>query len=192
MTAQIKRALLLLVSLSVVPNLSIGAKLMCPEAPEDSHRKEIVATSAPEVKVRANAQDDSRRWAEIVKPLTQKAIKAAKAQRAIAIQEGIEHGCPSNQTFVGQFVPAPDRASGCEHKIVTRPGDEGHVYVQVIAVCKYDWMCCTNEESVPAHVAPPASSKPTGYKLEGPITGNAGGVVQSSGATTAPSNPKLK
>ena len=98
--------------LSALPSLLLAGKLICPDTLDDSHHRDVMATSAPEIKVRANSQEDGRHWSEIIKPLTQKAIKLAKTQRSTAIEDGVEHGCPSSQVYVGQLMPVPDKPSG--------------------------------------------------------------------------------
>jgi hypothetical protein len=135
--------------------------LTCPDSGDELHHKDVLATSAPEIKTRAANQGDSALWAKIVKPLTQKAIKLAKDQRAVGIEDGVEHACTSPQTYVAQIVNVPDTTSGCEHHVVTRPAEADHIYVQVIATCKYDWSCCSPKESKAMHSA--------GFTLEGPL-----------------------
>jgi len=168
--------------------LVMAGQLMCPDTSDSSHTREVMATSSPEIKVRAGSQDDSHRWAEIVKPLTQKAIKLAKAQRTTQIEDGIEHGCNSMEQYVGQILPVPDKPSGCDHRIVTRPADSEHIWVEVVAICKYDWACCTPD----AKGAHAASGNATGYALEGPISGNSASSVSSAPATSAPVPTKAK
>ncbi len=165
--------------------LSIGvgahahaARMQCPDAPDQIHAREITATSAPEVKLRTRLQDDSSGWKAAVRPLISKAVSLAKAERAASIESGVENGCKSPQIFIGQLTPTT-QVSGCDHRIVTRPADEGHVWVQVIAICKYTSMCCTMEEPAPAGTKSEAHA--AGVTLEGPITGQ-----PASPSTSAP------
>jgi hypothetical protein len=137
-----------------------------------------VATSAPEVKVRASSQGDSHRWSQITKPLVQKAIKLAKAQRATTIEDGIERACQAPEQFVAQLLPVPERPSGCDHRIVTRPADGEMLFVQVIATCRYNWSCCTVEDT--------GAKTGAGYSLEGPL----GGTPPTTSSTTAPTKQK--
>lgn len=134
---------------------------VCPDTGNDLHHREVLATSAPEIKARSGAPDDSSVWAKTVKPLTTKAIRLAKEARSKAIEDGIEHSCSAPQTYVAQMVNAADTSSGCEHKIITRPADGEHIWVQVVATCKYDWSCCS-----------PKGSGRSGFFLEGPLGGN--------------------
>jgi len=150
--------------LLLMPAAALAGKLICPDTLDDAKHREVMATSSPEVKVRASAQGDSKRWLEVIRPLTQKAVKQAKTQRAELIQQGIEHSCTLPQQYVGQIIPVPDRASGCESRVVTRPGESDFIWVQVIATCKYDWACCTPES------LPGAVGAAVGYTLEGPLT----------------------
>jgi hypothetical protein len=156
--------------------------LNCPDTPDAVHVREVVATSAPEVKVRAALQNDSKKWQEIVRPLTQKAIKSAKTQRSVLIQEGVEKSCTSPQLYVAQIVPASAKPSGCDHKIVTRPAEENTMWVQVIATCKFAWACCIPQEIN-------SSESSTGYKLEGPLNPN---VPQGSQPSVSSSTPPVK
>lgn len=150
-----------------------SSKLSCPDSVDAIHQKEIMATSAPEVKVRKTAQNDGKLWIETTRPLTQKAIKLAKKARSEQIQNGIETSCMAGQVFVGQIVPLGDKPSGCEHHVVTRPADDEHLYVQVIASCRYDWACCGVEAATSLK-----AGATTGFVLEGPLS--------QSSATPAP------
>jgi hypothetical protein len=150
-----------------VPTVALGGTLVCPDSLDDMQGRDVMATSAPEVKVRATTQNDGKRWAEIVRPLTVKAVKQAKAQRAMLMQEGIEKACPSNQYYVGRLIPVPERVSGCEQRVVTRPADDEHLWVQVVAICKYDSACCTTEEAKLPDVTPalePSAQPPAQQK----------------------------
>ena len=138
-----------------------ASEWMCPETSNDLHHRQVLATSAPEIKVRSATQDVSASWVKTLKPLTTKAIRLAKEERSKAIQDGIERSCIAPQTYFAQLVNVPDTASGCEHKIVTRPADGEHIWVQVVATCKYDWSCCS-----------PKGSGRAGFSLEGPLGGN--------------------
>lgn len=144
----------------LVPGFSLGEKLVCPDVATYDKAKEVMATSSPEVKVRASSQNDSRRWLEIIRPLIQKAAKQAKMDRSKIMQEGIEKYCPAPEIYVGQIIPVEGKATGCDHKIVTRPAEEGAIWVQAVAICKYSWSCCS-PEVMPA--------QPAGYTLEGPM-----------------------
>ena len=155
-------------------------KLSCPDSDDDLHAQESTATSAPEIKLSKASPEDGHRWAKAVKPLTIKAIKLAKAQRASAMEEGIEHNCPSPQIYVGQLNPLSAQGSGCEHRIVTRPADGEHVWVQVVAICKYTWSCCSVDEGKSARAA---SGNSAGFTLEGPL---------NPGPTPAPSGKSIK
>jgi hypothetical protein len=164
-----------------------AGRLQCPDSPDGIHTRDIVATSAPEIKASQASKDDTTRWNKIIHPLTLKAIKLAKAQRASVIEDGIEQSCPANLVYVAQLLPFPDKPSGCDHRIVTRPGDNGGLFVQVIATCRYTWSCCSPEEA--------RSSKPSpvSYKLEGPLnpTPSANDVTPAP-STAAPSKPVKK
>ncbi len=139
---------------------SRAGEWVCPDSGNDLHHREVLATSAPEAKVRSAVQDEAAAWAKTVKPLTAKAVKLAKEERSKAIEDGIEHSCSAPQTYVAQLVNAPETASGCEHKIVTRPADAEHLWAQVVATCKYDWSCCS-----------PKGSGRAGFSIEGPVGG---------------------
>ena len=89
-----------------------GAEWICPDSGNDLHHREVLATSAPEVKVRTTIQDDSAAWVKTLKPLTTKAIRLAKEERSKAIQEGVERSCNAPQTYVAQIVNVADTASG--------------------------------------------------------------------------------
>jgi hypothetical protein len=142
--------------------------LECPEG-DALHHAEATATSAPEVKVRAGA--DIR---ATLKPLTQKALRLAREQRAAAMQRGIEEACPAPQVYVGEVA---EYRSGCETRTITRPGDAGHEWVQVVAICKYDWTCC-------GPVAGKAASGP-GITLQGPLAAQASTPTAPSGTRPA-------
>lgn len=142
-----------------------SSKLSCPDSVDAIHQKEVMATSAPEVKVRKSAQNDGKSWGDIVRPLTIKAIKLAKKARSEQIQHGIETSCMTGQVFVGQIVPLGDKPSGCEHHVIARPADDEHLFVQVIATCRYDWACCATDTA-----APLKAGATTGFVLEGPIS----------------------
>lgn len=145
--SRISLILLLMTALNVV-HRGWAATLMCSDSSNDLHHREVMATSAPEVKARATSEDDEAHWAKIVRPLTLKAVKLAKIQRAAAIEDGIEHSCSSSEQYVAQIIPVPNQVSGCEHHAVTRAGENGQVWVQVVAVCKYDWVCCSPEAKI--------------------------------------------
>ena len=154
------------VSLFILGAVDVHAgRLICPDNPEDLHAREAMATSSPEVKIRVETQKDSSKYPQIIKPLVVKAIKAAKEQRSKAIQEGIEQACEAPQQYVARLLPVPHRSSGCDHRIVTRIADPGHLWVQVVATCKYDWTCCMPEEAK-------ATGGSVGFTLEGPVTGS--------------------
>jgi len=157
--SRVTTAVTVLASIVLLARGSEAAKLMCPDTLTDDKTREVMATSAPEIKVRASAQNDSQKWMEVVRPLIRKAAKLAKEQRSKIIAEGVENSCSAPQQYVGQTIPVPDKASGCDHKIVIRSADDEHVWVQAVAVCKYDWACCSFEDS----------SKTAGYMLEGPM-----------------------
>jgi hypothetical protein len=152
--------------------------LNCPDTPDAVHVRDVMSTSAPEIKVRAATKEDAKRWAEITKPLILKAIKQAKTQRSDLIQEGVEQGCVAPQLYVAQIVPASAKPSGCDHRIITRPAEDNHLFVQAVATCKFAWACC-----VPEKVESNAPS--TGYKLEGPLNPN---TPKSSAASQQPTS----
>src|SRR5690349_15134361 len=55
---------------AVLPGWAGAGRLMCPENPNDVHHREILATSAPEVKARAALQDaGGHEWSKFVHPL---------------------------------------------------------------------------------------------------------------------------
>lgn len=147
-----------------------GAKtLQCPDAADQVHAREITATSAPEVKIRTRLQEEPKAWNAFIRPLIAKAVKQAKMERAEAMQTGIESACREPQIYVGQLNPTAT-STGCEHRVVVRPGDAaGTSWVQVVAICKYTWMCCEDAMA--------------GVRLEGPITGS---------TTTTPTPPTEK
>jgi hypothetical protein len=76
-----QRTIRLAALILLLPGFALAGQLSCPDTPGDTRIREAMATSAPEVKVPAAAQNDSSRWSPIVKPLIQKAIKQAKEQR---------------------------------------------------------------------------------------------------------------
>src|SRR5579871_4056808 len=91
--------------LAVMPAMVLAANLFCPDSPSDVHYRESTATSAPEIKVRTSSQEDGHQWSKLIRPLKIKATKLAKDQRAIAIEEGIEHNCTSpSQIYVAQMI----------------------------------------------------------------------------------------
>jgi hypothetical protein len=152
--------LIVLFGATALPNPGFAVKLDCPDTLTDDKTREVMATSAPEVKVRASAQGNYQKWQEVVRPLVRKAAKQAKEQRSKILSEGIENSCTAPLQYVGQIIPVPERASGCEHKIVTRPADDEHVWVQAVAICKYDWACCTMADG---------AGSIAGVTLEGPL-----------------------
>jgi hypothetical protein len=168
---------------------SFAGTLNCPDTPDAVHVRDVMATSAPEIKVRSASKEDGKRWSELTRPLVVKAIKQAKTQRSDLIQEGVEQGCTTPQIYVAQIVPASAKPSGCDHRIVTRPADEGMIYVQAIATCKFAWACCTPDEVKAGESTP-------GYKLEGPLNPNAprssaaSQQPASDASTSAPTKPK--
>jgi hypothetical protein len=153
--------------LVLLPTLALAEKLVCPDTTDDLHHRDVMATSAPEIKVLAKSQEDTRRWTEIVRPLTQKAMKMAKIQRATLIEDGVEHGCSMPHVYVGRILPNSDMSSGCDHRVVTRPAETDHIWVQVVATCKYDWSCCTPEEDKSTRTG---TGNAVGYTLEGPLS----------------------
>jgi hypothetical protein len=166
MFTRTRQAIQLAVIWSLLPGLLSASRLECPDAIDNSQRKEIVATSAPEVKVRTSHQNTDRWW-EITKPLTRKAIKLAKEQRAEAIAQGVENLCKLPDHYVAQIIPYPNRPSGCEHKIVSRPAEEGYLWVQVVATCRYEWACCRAEENA---ILLPGSGDAGAAAEAGPVT----------------------
>jgi hypothetical protein len=154
---------------------------ICPDTSVATHHQDVVATSAPEIKVRKDSQIDEHRWAAIVKPLTQKALKQAKAERAQSIEDGIEHMCSAPEQYIAQIIPVGEKISGCEHRVVTRPADETHVWVQVMAICQYDWNCCNRDDM---NSSSRAAGNAAGYKLEGPVSS---GSMPATSSTTVKS-----
>ena len=166
---------------AVASNLWAG-RMQCPDSADGIHPRDILATSAPEIKVGQASKDDEARFSKITRPLTLKAIRLAKAQRAAAIEEGIEQSCPSNLVYVAQLVPFPDKPSGCDHRVVTRTADNGALYVQAVATCKFTWSCCVPEVA--------GKPSPVSYKLEGPLNPNP--EESSDESPTPPSKPSKK
>jgi hypothetical protein len=141
-----RRYVIGILALGLLPlsHFSRASTIVCPDLPDTTHRREIVATSAPEQKVRLHAPESSR-WGEITRPLIRKAIKQAKAMRAKQITGQIDTVCDLPKQYVAQLIPAAGKASGCDSRIITRPADDEHLWVQAIATCRYDWACCTIE-----------------------------------------------
>jgi hypothetical protein len=152
---------------------SNASTLSCPDTTAPARHQEVMATSAPEIKARTASEDDSHRWTQIIKPLAQKAIKLAKEHRAAVMEDGIEHACESPQVYVGQILPVPDKPSGCDHRVITRPADDEHVWVQVVATCNYEWSCCTSDDSKMSRSGGSAS-----YSLEGSVVSASSGTVK--------------
>jgi hypothetical protein len=164
------------VALAVGCRSAIAADLFCPTGYEgvaaEAHHNDAYATSAPEVKVRAGLQADSAVWRRTTRPLILKAVEQAKAKRAASIEDGIENACGTKQQYISQIVPFEERSSGCDYRIVSRPADAEHVWVQAIAFCKYDWNCCrpTTGAMPRSNASSGATSSGTAsYSLEGPL-----------------------
>jgi hypothetical protein len=131
---------------------TLGAKkalangLICPAGYEgvaaESRLSEVYATSAPEKKIRTSMQKDAALWHKAVHPLIMKAIEEAKVKRAAAIEGGIENACAAKEQFVSQLIPVEGKVSSCEYRVVTRPADDEHLWVQAIANCNYESTCC--------------------------------------------------